>query len=503
MGELVDNFESVVDERNFLDVLCALEKKYDVSSLRYEGTQYWPLLRMLLGFENDPMVTSSQGRIRFRDRLKKYFYAFASLFEDFIDSKNNETRKGVCDVYCLTHAGSRSLKIKGKYFDAFFSPLRHWCGAAHKHVSFYTEEFAVDASYKFPRSEKTAYIQKYVALVSLLGSFKSKRVRIEESDLTLIGALRREIELLGFSANSIHLAAIKKALSHMDLHKKRFSRVLKKKQPKVVLVVTYYNVFGLPLMAAANALGIKTLDLQHGVQGTGHFAYGSWGHVPEGGWEMLPKLFWNWTAEDVANINSWGGTSHRGVLGGRIFSQYLNEVDVEFPDYYTLTQRIKDSGCTQVALVSLQPIECDDFMRSLHQAMASPECESIFWLYRLHPAMLDKQEIYSEMLENERSDMVLCSNLPLDYVLKLSDLHITLSSSVTIEAALEGVPTLLDHSCGYYMDWQRLGVAQRKDQEQSWASAISQRLSVCSRFSYSESTPTAKKTILELVSNSI
>ncbi|MFJ2340599.1 hypothetical protein ACIOMP_27465 [Pseudomonas protegens] len=501
MGELESNLALAVSERNFLDVLCTLEKKYDVSSLRYKGTQYWPLLRMMLGFENDPLVPPAQEKAGVKDRFRKYLYALSSFFESFIDPKSNLGRSGPSDVYYLTHSTCRSLKIKGKYFDAFFSPLRHWCEAANNQISFYAEEFVPGAEYRTPRSEKTAYIQKYLTLISLLGGSRSKSTKLEESDIALIENLKSEIELQGFTARSINFPAIQKALTQLDLHKERFSKVLKSTQPNIVLVVTYYNILGFSLMAAANALGIKTIDLQHGVQGPGHFAYGNWGRVPEGGWDMLPRLFWNWTAEDVVNVNSWGGQAHTGILGGRIFSQYLSEVDVEFSEYKTLTSRIKNSGCERVTLITLQPIECEDFLQALLDAMQSPECESVFWLFRLHPAMMDKQDIYSARFKNKCSDLDLCSNLPIDYVLKLADLHVTLNSSVTIEAALEGVPTLLDHNCSYYMEWQNLGIAQRREEGQAWAVAIANHLNNGNRFLKAQDKPSAKKMILELTSN--
>ncbi|MCO7611923.1 hypothetical protein NJH83_16925 [Pseudomonas chlororaphis] len=501
MGEFEAECAPVVSERNFLDVLCALEKKHDVSSLRYKGTHYWPILRMLLGFENDPLVPPSQGKTGTKERFKKYLHALSSLFENFIDPRNNQGRSGRCDVYYLTHSTCRSLKIQGKYFDAFFSPLRHWCDEADKNIDFYAEEFVPGAEYRRPRSEKTTYIQKYLTLISFLGGSKSRSTELEESDIALIENLKIEIESQGFSAHSINFPAIKKTLTQFDLHKERFSKVLKSTQPKIVLVVTYYNIVGFSLMAAANALDIKTLDLQHGVQGPGHFAYGSWGRVPEGGWDMLPRLFWNWTPEDVANVNSWGGEAHTGILGGRIFSQYLSEMDVEFSEYKTLTSRIKNSGCTQVVLITLQPIEREDFIQALLNAMQSIECESVFWLFRLHPTMMEKQTFYSVLFENQYSDLALCSNLPLDYVLKLADLHITLNSSVTIEAALEGVPTLLDHNCSYYMDWQNLGIARRIEENQTWGGAIAEHLKNGNRFLKTQDKPSAKKTILELTSS--
>ncbi|MCU1764186.1 hypothetical protein NTD83_01430 [Pseudomonas protegens] len=501
MGEFEAGRAPDVSERNFLDVLSTLEKKYDVSSLRYKGTQYWPLLRMLLGFENDPLVPPSQGKTGTKERFKKYLHALSSLFENFFDPRNNQGRSGPCDVYYLTHSTCRGVKIKGRHFDTFFAPLRHWCDGANKNLNFYAEELALDAEYRHPRSEKTAYIQKHLTLISLMSGLKKKSTSLSDSDLALINDLKSEIESLGFSTRSISLPAIKKTLTQLDLHKERFYRVLRSKQPKIVLVVTYYNIFGFSLIAAANALGIKTIDLQHGVQGPGHFAYGSWGRVPEGGWDTLPRLFWNWTAEDVANINSWGGESHSGILGGRIFSQYLNEVDVEFSAYHTLTHRIKHSGCTRVVLVTLQPIECEDFIGALRDAIQSPEFDSVFWLFRLHPAMMEKKDFYSSLLEKRNSDLSLCSNLPLDYILKLADLHITLNSSVTIEAALEGVPTLLDHNCSYYMDWQKLGIAQRIEEGQPWANAISNHLKHGSRFLKAEDKHSAKNVILELTSS--
>ncbi|WP_409297420.1 hypothetical protein [Pseudomonas sp. KCJK8993] len=499
MGELEVGLTKAVSKKGFLDVLAELEQQHDVASLRYNGTQYWPLLRMMLGFENDPLVPPSQSKARFRDRLKKYGNALGSLFEDFIDPRHNLERDAPCDVYYLTHSTCRSLKIKGTYFDAFFSPLRHWCEEAQVPVDFYGEEFVPDSEYRTPRSEKTAYIQKHLTIVSLTNRFKDKP-QLAEADLALIDVLRLELQSRGFGTQSVSLKAIENALTQLDLHKQRFSRVLKAKQPRLVMVATYYSVFGFALMAAANALGIRTIDLQHGVQGAGHFAYGTWGHVPRGGWDLLPRLFWNWTQEDVANIGTWGGEAHRGILGGRIFSQYLNEVDVEFAEYHDLTQRIRQSGCKQVVLVTLQPIDSEDFIDELRKAMQGPAFTSVFWLYRLHPAMMDKQGAYAGSLENERSDLALCSNLPLDYVIKLADLHVTLNSSVTIEAALEGIPSLLDHNCSYYMEWQERGIARRIEKGQSWSDAILQCLNSGSRFSRTQERPSASKIMLELSS---
>lgn len=498
MGDREGSSAPVIREKGFLDTLCMLEKKYDVSSLRYKGTQYWPLLRMMLGFENDPLVPPTKGKAGAKDRFKKYLNAISSFFENFIDPKNNQSRSKHCDVYYLTHSTCRGVKVKDRHFDTFFAPLRHWCEKAGKNLAFYAEELALDAEYRHPRSEKTAYIQKHLTLISFMSGFKYKSTILKDTDLAIIESLKNELNLLGFDTNSINLQAIKKSLTQLELHKNRFSRILESKQPKIVMVVTYYNIFGFSLMAAANALGIKTLDLQHGVQGAGHFAYGNWGCVPEGGWDILPKLFWNWTAEDVANINSWGGEFHSGILGGRIFSQYLNEVDVEFPTYHALTQNLKRSGCTQVVLVTLQPIECEDFINSLRDAMRSPDFESVFWLFRLHPAMMEKKDFYSNLLKTTNSDLALCSGLPLDYVLKLSNLHITLNSSVTIEAALEGVPTLLENNCSYYMEWQNLGIAKRIKEGQSWADAISEQLSHEGCFSKSENKHSAESAILKL-----
>lgn len=500
MGELEVGLTKAVSEKGFLDVLAEFEQQHDVASLRYNGTQYWPLLRMMLGFENDPLVPPSQSKARFRDRLKKYGNALGSLFEDFIDPRHNLERDAPCDVYYLTHSTCRNLKIKGAYFDAFFSPLRHWCKEAREPVDFHGEEFVPDAEYRTPRSEKTAYIQKHLTAISLASGSRAKSLVLDEHDLALIDTLKREIQAQGFSTSSIGLPAIKKALAQLDLHKERFCRVLKAKQPRLVVVVTYYNLLGFALMAAANELGIRTIDLQHGVQGAGHFAYGTWGHVPRGGWDLLPRLFWNWTQEDVANIGTWGGEAHRGILGGRIFSQYLSEVDIEFAEYHNLTQRIRQSGCKQVVLVTLQPIDSADFIDELRNAMQDPAFTSVFWLYRLHPAMMDKQGTYAHLLENERSDLALCSNLPLDYVIKLADLHVTLNSSVTIEAALEGIPTLLAHNCSYYMEWQERGIARRIQEGQSWSDAILQLLNSGSRFSRTQERPSASKLILELSS---
>ena len=99
---------------------------------------------------------------------------------------------------------------------------------------------------------------------------------------------------------------------------------------------------------AANNLGIRSYDVQHGLQGYLHPAY-FFKNVPDEGYNILPSIFWVWDNSSYKNIESWSGNSHHEtLLGGNPWITYLSAKSIsEF--------HLNDSR--PVILFTLQPLE--------------------------------------------------------------------------------------------------------------------------------------------------
>jgi hypothetical protein len=426
------------------------------------------LLRIALGFENNSF--SYKKYVNFGDRYithsKRLFKAFLEGFYD----KSRSTFPKKSDVFYLTHTTCRMIKVNHLWFDVFFSPLIEWTAGFGLEKAFYGEEFAPNSEYRLPRFDKTNFIEKKVCLYSLSARL-FPRNDLGDEQIQMLSAICHLVSSKGGTAVCLDSFRVVRTLRSFLSHKRRFQKILEVVEPKLVFVVTYYGMPGMALMQAANEKGILTVDLQHGIQGALHLAYGQWSRLPDSGWYMLPRIFWNWTQDDVENINSWGQERHEGILGGNILMQYVLEADCLDESTARLKEKIKLSGKKRVVLATLQPGGAEWFDELLG-AIGDSRLSNIFWLVRLHPGMATERSSIVSLIENTFCDVSDATDAPLPYVLQLIDLHITSHSSVTIEAGMVGVRTLLGRGCEYYVEWVTRGFASCLGEGESMACGV-------------------------------
>ena len=82
-----------------------------------------------------------------------------------------------------------------------------------------------------------------------------------------------------------------------------FKKVLRKIAPEQIMILCYYSENIMLLLAAANELNIKTIEMQHGPQSPLHLCYASWGLVPNDGYGVLPRTYWCWDIESKSTID--------------------------------------------------------------------------------------------------------------------------------------------------------------------------------------------------------
>lgn len=429
-----------------LTCLQEAEKEINVGEFIYKGISFWPVLRVMLYAEN---VGRNGGiEVRKTDRNKIIGFMLQSVFERFYDRKNNQSLQSA-DGYFLTASSNRNF-IQGKgYFNIYASPLVEW-GDGYNHI----DEMVPLGDYRLPRSEESNFIQFGIYLRYLFGSVLSKKRTREVEWSDEWGKLLRYLFAVGYKTN-ITIQKLFVRLEQLSLLSLWFEKRLNKINPKYVAVICYYSTPAFALMHAANRLNIRTIDLQHGVQGKNHVAYGAYYNIPAQGWNLLPNVFWNWTQQDAEHINSWGDGKHQGLNGGIIWHHYLQNTPELNKDWFDKLSAI-NIGNKAYVLVTFQSLKNNHaLIEELQKIIVSEKGKNYFWLLRLHPSMPEQMMDYKKLFNMSNCNVELATAAPLPLLLEKTVLHITRYSSVVIEAAMYGITSFVEEGRAFYQDYEK------------------------------------------------
>jgi hypothetical protein len=246
-----------------------------------------------------------------------------------------------------------------------------------------------------------------------------------------------------------------------------FDRTLSRTGPSHAFVNTYYSLEGLAFVQAARRLGIRSVDMQHGIQGQHHIAYARWLSVPEQGYSNLPDEFWVWGSAEASVIQAWQparAVHVPSVTGNFWLRRWVDGRDPLIARYIHEARALRDSrpGLTQV-LVSLSWGVPDEETTKLLEAASA--CGPKFnWWWRLHPFHASRSHEFARRLERhglDGSQVAVATELPLYALLRAAQVHVAHSSTVIQEAAALGVPSVVtsDYGAEVHEGLIRSGVA--------------------------------------------
>lgn len=431
----------------YLAILNDIEMKYPVNEWFSKGVRIWPIIRLSLAMKLHQQSETDSSTAK---PIKKDHF----LKRDYI-TPFNEGRKYAnpplvkSEVVFLTHTLFKA-KIQDKWYDRFIDPLVDQLNDLNKNS--YILEYSSKGVYRSNTIHPSKMIQFKLNLIRLktkmINRFKRPDISFESFD-----EVNSILKQYGISMNS-SLSYVKYLTLIIDMSK-YFEDLLKKSNAKVGMTVYYYGTEGMAFNLACSRLGIPSIDIQHGVQGKYHRAYGSWSNVPATGYELLPKKFWCWSEEDIKSINSWAaGTVHEAFIGGNPWLELWksSQDHNSFVNVYKKqAKELIDSKKTdRVILVTLQTGR--DIPSLLIDIMNKGD-RSWLWLIRLHPHMLEQFDSIVGKLNNQVDSTVsynieFATNLPLYAILPYTDLHMTEWSSAVIESREFGVKSILLHEFG-------------------------------------------------------
>jgi hypothetical protein len=444
------------------NLINELEERFPVDHWIIDSVHIWPLVRFHLYFSffdanfygktvlpmplgNSPR-TGTMGfldsyRIAVRILLSVWKFSCAQV----ADSQKSLRANRRFDVLLLNYNTYMTL-VNGSWYSRLCDPLVNHLPKREMSCLMLTAGY----EYSIPRFAKSMFIQPYLTIYRIKGmlSRNLKCRRLEQ-----LTELENHVRSSGLFPESFTLIEpVMRNLRQITAIAKYFKRILMKTKPRIVFVTCYYSTESMALILACHQMGIPSIDIQHGLQGDLHIAYGRWNRLPEKGYGLLPTIFWCWSELEASTIKRWSRDSagvHQPVVGGNLFLQrWVAGEDAIVKAYDKIINELKKdsldkihilytlNGCTKNELQS---------MAGIIKGLNNSGLRSCFWV-RLHPVTIDQEPQVRKILsENGINNFELdnATGLPLYAVLRHMDIHITECSSVVIEAESFQVPSIL------------------------------------------------------------
>ncbi len=454
--------------QRYEELIEELEQNFPVDTLKYKGYLVWPLFRILLlyhGYQNNDSlnqktlnaVSKKSLKARWGDlfssikNLKREFFLYKELKEKISElllkdaDKEDVIREAeVVFLYSQLH---RNQNLKGTYCNMFLDPLLDEIES--KHQCLVLEDIEWPEKAQFPRYKSSAIVTANFKKSDVLLAYKKMKTNLGlflfpfKKTQKVEGFVKLQLLLPIQLRNSIYnsddflIYQMEKIINY----KKTLKHILKKVRPKVLVQTSFYHPLGIAANIACSELGIKSVEMQHGILEP--LAYWNFNQKMVSKFTMLPSYFWLWEADSCKTIRRWIENRDKVILGGNIWmKKMLKENNAGSNDMLKFADKV--ATYSYVVLYSMQPAPFNTVPDFLMEVMK--ERKDILWLIRVHPR-LSKQDIpiiKNRFIENGIVDyeIDLASNLPLPFIVRSINLHITKFSAVVFDSAAMNVPTI-------------------------------------------------------------
>ncbi|MAK36618.1 MAG: hypothetical protein CMC15_10630, partial [Flavobacteriaceae bacterium] len=285
--------------------ILTLESEFPVNDWQLDGFYFWPIIRIRLFFylirqveykdnisKISPNKESSNNWMDFLIKLKKIIsFLYTPIWFARLPKKEN----------LFIAQDAHRVNFKGKRYNRFFDTFIETYGLENK--SMYFEMTGVPKHekerghllYDYEKPLK-AYLKRARMKSNVGSGFKNKTYR---NFLAYLESLPQTKKFAPkYTEKRLSDWYYKTVIPKTDF----FTKVLKRIKPKQITILCYYSENIMMLIAAANKLVIKTVEMQHGPQSPLHLCYASWKHLPVDGYQVLPRVYWCWDEQSTQTI---------------------------------------------------------------------------------------------------------------------------------------------------------------------------------------------------------
>lgn len=226
--------------------------------------------------------------------------------------------------------------------------------------------------------------------------------------------------------------ALEAAARTVSAYARTFAELLRDEGVSAVFIVPYHSQIGVALCAAARAVGIPVIDIQHGIVGSPNPHYDIDTSIA---FNSVPTHIWLWSAHVVDTPRL--GPDCRSLVGGNPTYAMVRDLRRDHPEW-----RIEKGHYEKEILVTLSRGLIPDMLTELIKA--SPLTWR--WWLRFHPSDYIAGVASHPAIEplRDAGNVVwqLSNELPLPILLEITDVHLTKSSSTVLEAREYRIPTI-------------------------------------------------------------
>jgi hypothetical protein len=434
-----------------LSIICNLEKSVDVNAWRIDDVCVWPYVReqIYINAYKSENFTVAKGRPGVNWRVVLVWVQklgdLCRLLSKLSSSILIRRKKSASAV--IVSNGATFLNIQGKAVDKICDPIIS--GLEEKDVK--CDLLLSSSLFRRKAAGRGLPLRSGMDVSVLLGRIRSLIWKGAESSDSqeIYRSLVNECRKTGFDVYLPGLKDVRKSMQSIQSIAMFYQFLFFLMRPSMAFVVCYYSYDGMALALACRRLKIPLVDVQHGVQGVHHRAYGRLDVVPVNGYALMPKYFWCWGEYEVSVIDQWAKNTHyhEAFRGGDLWLKYWQDrFSSEKEDYdEQLMEIVRRDGSHYKGevLLTLQPgLENSKEIRNIIDYINTGS--EYFWWIRIHPTMMGKGHEINAMLTNEKGFNVdAASRMPLLNLISRVDVHLTHSSSVVLEAKRFGVCTII------------------------------------------------------------
>ena len=318
------------------EIIISLESKYPVNRWKFNGIHLWPILRIDIFFclisKNTSVtpknVLNEPKVVLKRKNTSKVLYVQFKNFIKFLISKLWVLYKIKKVENIFVAHNSHRTKFKQNDFNKFFDSLIH---LDKKYEDSFFLEYGSTFYENLYNSNRVFNFVKYLRYYN---SFKklTNRVSFEIDGLKYFFEDLKKDKLLNDVQFPFNLETLQLKLKDFSLRVKFFTNILKNSKPKRVYILCYYSFDAMAIVTAANLLGIKTIEMQHGPMVDEHLCYGSWSNIPDTGYSVLPHVFWCWDYFSSKSIDRWSSknTLYSYIISGNPWINFLKNQNIEY-----------------------------------------------------------------------------------------------------------------------------------------------------------------------------
>ena len=456
-----------------LDAINALELRFPVASWRAGDIDLWPIYRFrLYGHAIDGLLLTQappnafERWRRLADRAARALWRVPlAAWQD--RGANDRLRSGTAAVFFSD--GVSFTQLDGRWFDRVVDPVMQALDARGLHGLKLTPL----AEAHVPRLRSSRFVQPTIDRIKLLATRRQPPpLHLPQFD-AFEHAARASFGPLVPSRAWLQVQA-----TRLEALAAWFGTWLDRSGARHAFVNTFYSLEGQAVVQAARRRGLHSIDLQHGMQGPHHAAYARWPVVPDGGYSTLPDEFWVWGDEEAKAIDNWSGKlpRHRPRITGNYWLQrWRDDSDPLIAACLAKARALRAPAATQV-LVCLSWGLADGETEKLLQAARLCDA-SVAWWWRLHPVESSRRAEFAARLRQHGLDgsrVGTTTDLPLYALVRSADLTVSHSSTVTLEAAELGIPSVVtsDYGAELHAALIQSGMAVKATQARSIADAV-------------------------------